>query len=733
MSAKPPNTHPWKFVRSGGLDQVSLETSDDLRALGELDQKLWVALSCPVKGLQVDERTLAIVDTDKDGHVRPPEVIAAVSWACARLRDPSSLLRGADALPLGEIGDGPEGAAVAEAARWILSSSGKPAGPVTAADASGVAQALAKGPLKGDGILRPEAGADEATQGLIRDIAACCGDVTEPAVASFYADLAAFKAWSEAGGSTAATGLGPAAAEAFAAVAAVRTKVADYFARTQLAAFDPAAAPGLNRMEEDFRAIAAGDLAANSPVLAAFPLARIEPNRPLPLLDGVNPAWAGALARLREAAVIPLLGGGKSSLTAADWDSLGERLRPYEAWIGTRPTSAVAKLGLDRINAILGGAGRKALADLFGEDRTLAPRVAAAADVERLALFYRDLGTVLRNFVNFSDFYTRVRAAIFQAGTLYLDSRSCRLCVLVDSPDAHAPFAEMSRVYVAYLECRRPGGETMKIAAAFTQGDSDYLFVGRNGVFYDRRGKDWDATIVRISSSPISVRQAFFTPYKKVATFVQEQFAKFAEGKDKAIETRLEAPIGAAVTAPPPGAPAPASSFDIAKFAGIFAAVGLAFGAIAGALAAVVSGLLKLPLWEMPIAVAAALLLISGPSMIIAALKLRQRNLGPILEGTGWAVNGRVKINMPLGSALTDKGVLPANATRAEVDPYEDEAANGRRRAAIALLFAVAAWLTAAGILHLWPFGRQADAPVSGIPSTQAQSTAQPAPPTPAH
>jgi hypothetical protein len=262
----------------------------------------------------------------------------------------------------------------------------------------------------------------------------------------------------------------------------------------------------------------------------------------------------------------------------------------------------------------------------------------------------------------------------------------------------------MSRVYVAYVDCRRQGGETMKIAAAFTQGDSDYLFVGRNGVFYDRSGRDWDATIVRISSSPISIRQAFFTPYKKVASFVQEQFSKFAASKDKAMETRLEAPAGAAVAPGPPAPAAPSTPFDIAKFAGIFAAIGLAFGAIGGAIASVVSGLLKLPLWQIPIAVAAALLLISGPSMILAALKLRQRNLGPLLEGTGWAVNGRVKINMPLGTALTDRGVLPPNSTRAELDPYEDQAANNRRGAAIGFFIAAAAWLAFAKIFHSWPF-----------------------------
>jgi MFS family permease len=240
----------------------------------------------------------------------------------------------------------------------------------------------------------------------------------------------------------------------------------------------------------------------------------------------------------------------------------------------------------------------------------------------------------------------------------------------------------------------------MKIAAGFTQGDSDYLFVGRNGVFYDRGGRDWDVTITRIADSPISIRQSFFAPYKKVATFVESQFAKFASSKEQAVQGGLNAAVAA--PASPPAAPTHA--FDIAKFAGIFAAFGLAIGAIGGAVASVFSGLLRLALWEWPLAVAAALLLISGPSMLLAALKLRQRNLGPLLEGTGWAVNGRVKINMPLGVALTDRGVLPPNSDRLAFDPYEDEAANTRRSIAFALSVAVLAWLAAAKVFHFWPF-----------------------------
>jgi hypothetical protein len=692
MSHAAAPAHKWRFFRSGGLDQAHVETAADLRSLASLDQKLWVALSCPVSGLQIDERTLALIDTDKDGHVRPPEVLAAVDWACARLKDPASILQGSPSLPLASISD----PGLAEAARWVLSRAGKSGDDVLAQDAAAAEASLSQGALKGDGILRPEAAADEPTRQLIRDISSCLGHATAATIDAFFGDLAAYRAWSASPGGAGAAGTGPAAADAFEAVAAVRAKVEDYFARAGMAAFDPAASPGLNRSQDDFRAISGLVLSKDSPELAALPLAKAEPGRALPLEGGVNPAWAAALSRLRTSAVIPLL-GEKTSLTAADWAALNGKLRPYESSAGTRRSSPVASLGADRVAEILAGPGRKALADLLAEDAQLAPRVGAAADVERLALFSRDLGTLLRNFVNFSDFYSGSRPAVFQAGTLYLDSRSCRLCIQVGDFAAHSVFAGMSRVYVAYLECRRAGDRKIKVAAAVTQGDSDYLFVGRNGVYYDRAGLDWDATVVSIADSPISVRQAFFAPYKRASAFLGEQFAKFAASKDKAVQSGVTASVT-------PGQGGPAQYFDIAKFAGIFAALGIAVGAIGVALERIFSRLMGLPLWMWPVALLVALLVISGPSMVLAAIKLRLRNLGPLLEGTGWAVNGRVKINMPLGAALTDRAALPPGSARLAHDPYADKAARARVAAAILVVVAAAAWLVAARILHLWPF-----------------------------
>jgi hypothetical protein len=321
--------------------------------------------------------------------------------------------------------------------------------------------------------------------------------------------------------------------------------------------------------------------------------------------------------------------------------------------------------------------------------------------------YRRDLHRLLQNFVNFADFYDPGRPAIFQAGTLYLDGRSCHLCVKVDDPAAHAALAGPSRLFIAYCECRRPG-ESMKVAACFTQGDSDYLSVGRNGLFYDRKGRDWDATIVRIADNPISIRQAFWSPYKKLARMIEDQVTKFAAAKDKESEAKMgsaaQGLTGAATGQKPP---ARAEPVDVGRMVGIIAALGVGAGAVGTLFGGFVSGFMGLqPWWAKIVAVAGVFLAISGPSMLLAALKLRQRNLGPVLDANGWAINGRVKVNLPLGTALTDRAVLPPGSSRSLQDPFVDEAARSRRTLAWTLLVALAAALAAARYLGKWPFVR---------------------------
>src|SRR6266536_5560140 len=104
------SAHAWKFLRAGGCDQVRLDSGADLMALDQLDQKLWVALACPTRGLEFDTKTLDLIDADKDGRIRAPDIIAATQWAGRCLQLPDELLKGSTSLPLSAFNDAtPEG------------------------------------------------------------------------------------------------------------------------------------------------------------------------------------------------------------------------------------------------------------------------------------------------------------------------------------------------------------------------------------------------------------------------------------------------------------------------------------------------------------------------------------------------------------------------------------------------------------------------------------------------
>jgi hypothetical protein len=737
----PSISHAWNFFRTGGLDQVSLTSGADLLALEQLDQKLWVALSCPVKGLELDEKTLALIDSDADGRVRVPELLAAIKWAAARVKDPTVLLAGAAALPLAAINDAtPEGKVLLASAKQILSNLGqKSATALPVEDAANTAKIFAASALNGDGVIPPEATEDAATQTLIKDIIATVGGtadlagstgVTAVQIETFFADLAAYVVWVEQSAGKDIAVLGSATDAAVNALKAVRAKVEDYFARARLAAFDGRALAALNRSETEYLAIAAKDLTITASEVAGFPLARIEADAPLPLLTGVNPAWAGALATLHAAVVTPVLGAAKTTITAAEWAALNAQFAAYETWLGAKAGSSVEKLGLARAKEILGGPGRAALTALITADAALAPEFKAISDVERLTRYHRDLRSLLHNFVNFADFYSRDRWAMFQAGTLYLDSRSTELCIRVDGAN---PLAAMSKAYIAYCTCTRAGSPPMVIAACFTQGDSDYLFVGRHGLFYDRQGRDWDTVITSIVDNPISIRQAFWSPYKKFVRMIEEQVAKRAAAAEAASSSKLAAAAEKTVNADQAKLVEPPKKVDV----GAVAAIGVAISGAVTAITLILGYVFKLEIWQYPLVLIGLMLVISSPSMIIAWLKLRQRTLGPILEGNGWAVNGRVKINIPFGRALTDMAVLPPGAKRSLEDPYEDKEAAGRKRNAITLglllgLAAAAIWVRWDQTKHGRYFWQPAPAPVAAITTASPAAPASPVPAAPA-
>lgn len=708
------------FFRRGGIDQLRIETPEDLAAIETLDQKLWIALSMPVFGQEFDEKTLKLLDADGDGRIRAPEIIAAVKFVRANLKDFTSVFAGKDAVPLAAIADG---SALAGTAENILERLGKRGNAeISLADVENATAAFDAQPFNGDGVLVPASAGDDAEiSAFIADAIAATGGSDDASGAkgisaaqaeAFVKSAADVLAWrAKAENSPEILPFGAETAAAFDALAAVRAKIEDFFARTRLASFDAAAAAKLNPDAADFDALSKTQISAAAS--EAFPLARIaatdsEPT--LPLASGINPAWVGALKNFAAKTLAPALGklgvpAGTSAagnpppsqISASRWNEVCALLAPYEAWLGAKPAGGADAFPSERLSAVVAGNFPEKLAPLFARDAGEAPLRAAFADAERLCRSSRDLVFILRNFVSFAEFYKRsAGTTAFLVGTLFMDCRSCALCVRVADAGAHAALAAKSNCCLAYCECaRKNGGEKMTVVAMFGDGDSRSLYIGRNGVFYDKKGEDWDAKIVKLIENPISIRQAFWTPYRKVAKFVETQIESFASAREKKVDSELSSGAGTALTKATGGDAAAGTqktSFDVAKFAGIFAAIGLALGAIGAALSVAITGFLSLAAWQMVLVVVAVLAVISAPSMLIAAMKLRSRSLGPILEANGWAINGNVRINIPLGKAFTEMPKKPKGAKMSAADPYKQRGFPWKRCLAALVVLALAAF-----------------------------------------
>ena len=668
------NDHIWKFSNIGGVSRVRLESGQDLLHLDGLDQKLWTALSCPVHGLEIDVETLKLIDSDNDGRIRVPEILSAVKWICSLLNDPDTLLKGKNHLPLAVIStETQEGKKLLNSARQILSNLNRSKqDSISIEETSNSIKIFEKTKFNGDGIITTNSTDDGAIKQLITQMMTCVGSVLDKSgdnglsqelIDLFYLSCEEYACWlskKPVDGQT---------EESFQSFLTVKSKIDDYFFRCRLSAYAPQSLETLNISPEKFERFNLVDLPINAGELASYPLAKIEAGHPLNLCEGINPAWEEKIELFKS--LVLKASYDQLILTESDWQKISQKFKAYSLWKSEKKGQNVEPLGSETILQIIAENQKNVLETLVKQDKAFEDEASNIFLVDKMVRYHRDIYTLCKNFITFSDFYSLEKKAIFQAGTLYFDQRSFDLCIKVDNMLKHSSMANQSGMYLIYCDCiSKIKNEKMTVVVAITNGDVDNLMVGRNALFYDRSGLDWDATITKIMDNPISISQAFWSPYRKIIRFIEAQINKFASAKDAQVQNDLTTKIEQApekIKDQPNPSPVP---FDIGKFVGIFAAIGLALGAIGTALASLVAGFLGLVWWKMPLAFLGMVMIVSGPSMIIAWLKLRKRNLAPLLDANGWAINAKATVNIPFGNMLTHIANLPKNAKHDLADPF---------------------------------------------------------------
>ena len=669
--------YKWNFENIGGTTRVKITKGEDIAHLSDLDPKMWTVLSCPVKGLEIDEKSLLYMDCDGDGKLRINDVICTSKWITGVLKNADLLLEGADSIDIEQINQDSEcGKKLYNAARQILTNLGKDGSVISIADMADIAAIFAKTRFNGDGVIVEAASDDAPVKAAIAAAVACTGGtldrsgeqgVNAAQIETFYTALEEYAAWHD---SAVEAPFGDKTDAAIAAYEALDAKVKDYFMRSKLAAFSPESVASLDVQTSRIEAISADNLAGKTDDIASYPLVRITGKPEIDLSAAVNPAWAVQFATL-----ISIVCPEKKLLSEDDWTAIGAQFSAYIAWKASKAGASVETLGLETVKTLLAQDKKADLLDLVAQDVALAEEAGNIDMVGKFLYVYRDFYRLLRNFVTFHDFYEKDKKvkAIFQAGRLLVDQRECRFCMNVADMGKHSAAAASSGMYLIYCDCTtrtKPG--KISVVAAMTVGDVGDLVVGKNAVYYDENGLEWDAVITKIVDNPISISQAFWSPYRRMAAAVENLISKNAADKDAKLMKEATTLINAAPAALPADAsaavkPAEAVPFDIGKFAGIFAALGMALGMIGTALASLAKGIFALAWWQVILAFVGVLLVISGPAMVMAWLKLRRRNIAPLLNANGWAINAASKISIPFGETLTDQAKYPALKLK---DPY---------------------------------------------------------------
>ena len=374
--------YEWKFSTIGGKNRVNIQSGDDIKHLGILDQKLWTVLSSPVTGLEFDLKTLKMLDSNNDGRIHVNEVVEASQWITSVINDADLLLKKEDEIPFSAFNtENPDGARLLASAKQILANLGLNKESISVADTDDSVAIFAKTALNGDGIITEQSTDDEVLKKTIAECIASMGSKTDRSglpgvdadtIEAFYGALSAYAAWKKTAedDKDAIFPYGDGTAEAYDTVKSIKSKVADYFMRCKLAAFSTASASALDVSVSRIEAISYQDLSACDDMISQYPLASITSNNALPIDERVNPVWQATFAKLK-AVVFDKDFKGAKEITESQWKEVLAKFGAYEGWVGAKAGVEVEALGLDEVKALLKADRKADLLKLIEEDKAL--------------------------------------------------------------------------------------------------------------------------------------------------------------------------------------------------------------------------------------------------------------------------------------------------------------------------------------------------------------------------
>lgn len=665
-----------RFDHLGRTRQLRIRNAEGLAQVVQLNEALWIATSAPTNTFRVDEAFLNLLDKDRDGRIHASELKRAIQWTLSALKDTSGIEQRSSVLKLASIDEtSEEGRRAVNSIKRILLRLGSPAEQHVHVDQiRKIKSQVEKLPVSELGVVIPDATHDEDLRRFIEDVVATMDGVEHPSgkrgleensLTDFVRVSREFLNWQEQGRlpeglqSTSIMPLGARTSEAFKVLEQLRGKLDQYFAQCRAVQLNPkildSMPPTLDQLQNtDF-----SDEQIIADMLKDAPLAKPNARRALDFTSDINPFYQSQAELFRNL----LLSPEDSILSEQQWTLLKETFSAYENWLHAKPHEKIGDLGTEKIGRYLEKDYASAVKPLLNQSRETAIQLDDIRHVEKLALFQAFLLDFANNFVSFPDLYMPDKRAAFEMGSLVMDGRWFNLSVKVENRAEHAAIAQGSNTFILYVQiANQQNSEPYEVAIPVTSGGKGNLVVGKRGIFHDIAKREWDARVVHIIENPISLREAVTAPFRKIGDLITGKIEQITSLASKRLETATQEAVKIVKpgTVKPPEQPQPLHAQNRGLMTGsILAGGGVAIAALSSSLAYVSQVIATQGIRIILGGIGVAFLAILIPTVILAYLKLRSRDLSALLEASGWAINARMRLTRHQCRFFTQKPRYP--------------------------------------------------------------------------
>lgn len=715
-----PNATTIRFRKFGRSWQPVLENAADLQAALSLDPAHWAATGAPIKTLHCDELLLKLLTDENSGRLTLKTLTDAGRWLFELLDDQTGITAGTDQLTQQMIRqDHPDAETICTLLNQLAEQSpddiesADPA-PVTLEQVRRRRTELENKPISGVGIVLPDAADDPAIRRFIKDIIQTVGAAEHPSGAPgvdadklqlFLNESASYLQWLEQGQDPAIMPLGDQTAPASEIADLLEDRIHSYFTQCRALRFDPAIGNKLTPAVAGEFPETPPDDAGLQQWLQRCPIATIQPDPSLGLDDQLNPAFADAVGQLFDQVVRPILGQQVDRFDDRQWQQIRKTLAPYRQWADAKPEHAPEAIDTQQLQTYQDPKYHQAVADLLAQAQASVIALDSVLLLEKLMLYQANLLNLSRNFISLRQLYEDGCNPLFNEGQLIMDGRRFALALRVDNRKEHEPLAKAGRIFTMYVELIAPDN-TIKyeVAVPVVNGSRSNLSIGKHGTFEHVDGRNWHAKVLQIIDAPISLPEAVRAPFARLGDAITSKLDQITQASEKQLDTAGGSMVGdvhsrtvktgtdnLAATATTPAAsdkpttastPSPATTGTAGAtsqgpwLSGTLIGGGIAIAAVGSSLAYIFQSLAALQWWQILIGLMAAILVVLIPSIILAWIRLRRRDLSGLLEGSGWAINDRIRLTRPQRRQLTF------------VPPYPDDARFIRTPGLIRRLFA---------------------------------------------